>query len=226
VSTLAGQRLSEVTVNVPRYGGCFGRATLESGPVPSGKVPLVIEDLTLLVSILPDRSGEDAPDKPGVAFASGVGWNAVSKARTWRSDVGVRLSTIVKDLASDAGETLLLSTLPSPDPVVGRWWGRAASSPGERWTHRHALAALLRAGYAPAWWIDGEGRTRFDARTSAAVTSRGTATKPHNLAAGVRYVAIDSALAFLPGGIFEGTAIDRLILRETPGHLTAELWAA
>lgn len=221
MSTLGTQRLSKVEVSIPRWGAAFGSVVLEQGPAPApGIYTLTIADLPLVVSVLPGRSGEDAPSKPHVAIANGVGWETAIRAKSYYSPLGVRLSTVLTDLARDCGKMTI--DLPT-DGSLGTRYVRAGSAPFHPRTGRDMLATLVALRTVRPWWVDIDGRTRFGGRVGAAVAASARIMS-RDLALCTRTLAVDSAAAWLPGNSFEGAVIGRVVIRETPGSLAVQTW--
>jgi hypothetical protein len=130
------------------------------------------------------------------------------------SDAGVRLSTVLKDLANRAGETI--------EQPADRTLEPHYAVPAMR--VREALSALQRAGYAPPWRVDPDGVTRFGDRTPVEFTGRATVMR-RNAALGLAVVGLENPAGLLPGNTLEGATIVRLVVQETSGKLTAEVWS-
>lgn len=216
MSTLNGAAVVRAEVSIPRLGAWSADLVLAATEVPSGAVVLAVGDLELHGTV--SLAGLDAPGKVHVSVVGGAGWDRDPAAPiSHQSDGGVRLSTVLADLAKSAGQAIEQPT----DRTIGE---RFAAPAGTR--HRDVLAVLQRAGYVPPWRVDPDGVTRFGARVGTPVTAR--ATELHRDAGlGVVTLGVDSPASFLPGNTLEdGSTIERLNVRETSGKLEVDAWVS
>ncbi len=217
MSNLSGLLVSRVELHVPKFGSWRADVTIAGGvEAPTGDVLLTVGDLELHGTV--QRSGLDGPGKPRATVIGGAGWEDVLAApMSYQSDAGVRLSTILRDLSTRAGEPIEQPT----DRTIAE---RFAAPAGTR--HRDVLAALQRGGYVPAWRVDPDGVTRFGARAGATVTARADEMR-RDAALGIVTLGIDSPASFLPGGVLQdGSVIERIVVRETAGKLEADAWVS
>ncbi len=225
MSTLRTQRVSRSLLSVPYHGSARADVLLEGGAVPAiGPAMLTLADLAMTGTII--RADFDAPDLPRAVWVNGAAWELALPRRSYQSAAGVRLSTVLRDLLADVATAAALAGYPAetfaatpPDRPLEKWYLRRGGVTG-----RDVLIGLLRAGYAPPWWIDASGATRFDARPSGAATARADVMR-RNAEVGVRAFGLDSPASFLPGTSLEGVPTRRLIVREAASALTAEAWA-
>jgi hypothetical protein len=220
MSFLGTQRIHTLSLHVPTYGAWRADVILEGGAAPAEgtKTTLTAADLALVGTVL--RSGLDAPDRPHVVMAGAPGWQLpVGSPLTYQSDAGVRLSTVLRDLATRAGETIVQPA----DVVIGDHYVSPMSRNGGTTLLRDCLAALTRAGYLTPWRVDPDGVTRFGARAGVPVTARATHMSA-NAAVSMTFIGTDSPLSLLPGNLLDGVPISRLIVHETSGKLEAEVW--
>jgi hypothetical protein len=224
MSLVGSQRLAAVELHWPYYGGAWARVSTEVGAVPAGPARLTIGDLVLPGAILPDRAGINAPSAWSGIWAMGSGWDTVLPPRaSYQSDDGVRLKTVLSDLARECGN--LPIALPA-DIAVGTYWSRPLTGGDRRpWTGKHELAALARGRHVPTpYWIDSLGVTKFGARPTGTIRAAARVTK-RDLTRGMRLLGVDSPLAFAPGLSFEGEVIYRMVVREKGGgSVTVETW--
>lgn len=227
MSTLAGMRILRINeAHIPPSGGWLATVQLDSSVLPSiGPSALVIGDLTLRGSII----RTDFDDHPGgglvMAVAQGgAGWR-LPVAQQGRYEGGsVRLSTVLEDIAEQAGEAF---DAPS-DRSVGDAYQWEAHTPAAPVHCRDVLNDLVWRGYLPTWRVDpGTGRTRFDgwpARGRADGRGRVTGRAGSR---GRRVVGLDvQVAAFLPGATLEGTTITRTVIREDSGSLSVDVYSA
>ncbi len=227
MSFLAGQRIQRVELHVPRWGTAWARVATEADAVAEGAAVLTVGDLPMVGAVIPGRDGESAPSAWSGVWVNGAGWETVLPPRpAYQLDGGVRLLSVLGDLAEDCGKLAL--DLP-PDARLGAHWARPRRRPtGRPVLGRHELDALaaLRPKVLDPWWVDLDDRTRFGGRSSGPITASAR-LDPRDLTRGIRRLRLDgNARAFLPGGTFEGVMIERSIFRETSGDLSVELWSA
>lgn len=224
MSTLRGQRLSRVELHVPSSGGWRAEVTLERGGIPTaGAAELKIADLTLQGTVLAGRGGLVGPDQPSAVVQGGAGWfKLLTQAGAYGAPGGVRLSTVLRDIAALAGEPY-----DAPDEVLladGYEW--TASTPAAPRMIRSVLAELVQRRAIPTWRVAPSGQTRFDPWPAIGEALRREQVTRRALTMGVRYVGlIDRAAAFLPGATVEGATIRRVIFVDTGAALSAEVWS-
>lgn len=235
MSALGSSRVSRLQLSIGLTGTWRGEAWLEQGIAQLGKVALSVGDLVAHGTAV--RGGNDAPDAPHLVHMGAPGWDRPMAKSTTAADgvtitsttssiayhlaSGVRVSTVLRDLARRAGEPI---ELPSPDVVIGPHWLCFASREGEELHLRDALAALVKGRHVQPWRVDLDGVTRFGERTGAAVGTSAVNVLRRNEAAGFAIVGADTFSAIMPGAIFEGARVVRLVITERPGNLQAEIW--
>jgi hypothetical protein len=219
------------------FGTWFADVVLENAtaaPTAGSRLTLAVGTgataLSLVGTVLPGLTGLDFAAQPHVAVAGGVGWDTPLGPRSYQSDAGTRLATVLRDLANvtgeparttDTGETL--ASLP-PDvslgaaPVV-----RPGSAPGAPVTGGSILLALWKAKALPPWWVRGDGLTVFGARPTGQVTGRVDVMR-RDAGVGWKLLGIDGPAGFLPGLAIEGQTIKRLVVRETGSTMVGEVW--
>jgi hypothetical protein len=224
VSSLGALRISASLTLIPEYGSARCDAVLEAGTTPAiGPALLTLADLTLAGTIV--AADLDAPDLPHAVWVNGAGWDLPLPARSYQSDAGVRLLTVLRDLLADVNAIAAARSyaaesffaLPSDVPI-GSWYLRPLGTTG-----REALACLRRAGWVGPWWVAPDGSTRFGGRPGGAATARQDIMR-RNAGVGVRIFGLDSPASFLPGTTLEGVVTRRLVVRERAKSLSAEAW--
>lgn len=225
MSTLRGLLVARAEVHVPPSGAWRAWVTLPSGDVPApGPALLQVADLALRGTVLAGRGGLDGPDQPGVVVAGGAGWEALlSRPGVYSSASGVRLSTVLRDVASLAVEPYV-----EPDErLLGTRYEWTAALPGRHRPVRSVLADLIERGAIPTWRVPPDGAARFDVWPAIGAADRfAGAVISRDLVRGVRYVGLtDRAAAFLPGATLEGATIQRVIFTDVSEELSAEVWS-
>lgn len=219
MSTLDDFNIERVELTIPRYGAWRADVVLSSGTPPTGKVTLTIAALELAGTV--QRSGLDAAERPRVVVVGAPGWGrTLEKPLSYQSDAGVRLKTVLRDLAKLADETIV-----QPDDApIGQHF-EAIPTRATVTQLRDVLSALHRVGHVQRWRVDPDGVTRFGPRVGTDVTDKVRVLR-RNAGLGMRRLSSEAASDFLPGNEVEGEAIERVTIYETAGHLEAEAWAA
>lgn len=228
MSTLGNLRIIRAEVHIPPSGAWFGTLQLDSSTLPAlGATLLTIGDLALAGSII-RTDFQDHPTGGALAVATvrgGAGWRLpVSRAGTYSSSGGVRLSTVLADVAAMAGE----SYIPPADLDVGQGYAWQEHAPAAPVHCEDILSDLVTRGFLPTWRVEPfTGKTRFDGWPALGAADGRGRVLDRDLAQGRRLVGLDvSVAAFLPGATLEGVTIDRTIIRETAGKLQVEVYGA
>ncbi len=221
MSTLGTQLIQRVELHYPRYGTAWARVSTVANAVPSGPATLTVGDLALTGTVLPGRGGEDSPSSWAGIWVNGAGWDTALPARPpYQNDSGVRLKTVLLDLAKDCGVSV---TLPADVPIAPHWGRVMLAGNGAPRTGRDELAMLVRRGYIPTWYVTPANGTMFATRSSGPVTAA-TRVLSRDLTRGRRVLGCESPAAFIPGGTFEGATIERVVVHESAGKMTLETW--
>ena len=223
MSTLRGQRLTRLVLHVPSSGGWRADVTLERGAAPaSGPAELRVADLALQGRVLPARAGLDGPDQPSAVVQGGAGWSGLLTLEgRYSAPGGVRLSTVLRDIAELAGEPYDAP----PEVLLSESYEWTASSTIAPRLIRSVLRDLVQRRAIPTWRVAPNGRTRFDAWPSIGEALRHEQVTRRQEEGSVKYVGLlERAAAFMPGAKCEGSTIHRVIFTETASALGAEVW--
>lgn len=224
MSTLGGARLVKVVLQVPPSGGWYADVTLETGGLPAlGLTTLVVgNDLALVGTVT--LTDTDAPDQPRAIVEGGAGWRTlIPIAGSYASTTGVRLSTVLRDLAKLAQEPYDAPT----DATLPDAYGWDASAPLVPVRCRAVLGELVTRGAIPTWRVAPTGRTRFDAWPALPAADATCRVISRSLGRGVRYLGLDTrAAGLLPGSTIEGVTIARTVYRQDSTALTCEAWTS
>lgn len=224
MSTLRGQRIAKLELHIPSSGGWRAEVTLERGGIPApGAAELRVADLVLQGKVLPARAGLDGPDQPSAVVQGGAGWSSLlTMGGAYSAPGGVRLSTVLRDIAALAGEPY---DAPAEALLPDAYEWTASSTLAPRMI-RSVLRDLMQRRAIPTWRVAPSGRTRFDPWPAIGEALRHEQVTRRALAMGVRRVGLlDRAAAFLPGATCEGATIRRVIFTETASALSAEVWS-
>lgn len=225
MSTLGDLRVLVADVSIPPSGGWFGTVSLDASTLPPlGATTLTIGDLQLRGAIIrTDWDDVRNGGRPIATVRGGAGWRLpVARAGVYASDGGVKLSTVIADLAKMTGENC---ATPS-EMSLGVAFSWPAHRPLAPVHGAHVLADLVDRGYLPTWRVDvATGQTVWSAwPAGAAADGRGRITDRAR-DRGRRTVGLDvQVAAFLPGATLEGITIARTVLRASASELHAEVY--
>jgi hypothetical protein len=154
-------------------------------PTPiTGALAITIGNLALVGSSLRDVSY--AGSRAMRIIGGAGGWRSIVAAKSYQQDAGVKLSLILNDAASDAGEKVSILT----DSVYGPAFERFNSPASD-------VLNLC----APGWWMNLAGVVVVGARASAPITTKFDVT---NFAGfdGKTQVATEDLASWIPGNTF------------------------
>jgi len=224
-ATLAGLDVLVADVQIPPSGAWFATCSLNASALPAlGGASLTIGDLVLVGAII----RADWDDHPGggrvvATVRGGAGWRLpVKRAGSYSASGGVKLSTVIADLARMTGE-------PCAAPVeasLGTAFAWPAHTPLAPVHGSHVLADLVARGFLPTWRIEPfTGRTVFTSWPAlTAADGRGRITGRAR-DRGRRTVGLDvQVAAFLPGATLEGVTIARTLVHASASELRAEVY--
>ena len=226
MSTLGALRVLVADVHIPPSGGWFATVSLDSSTLPPiGATVLTIGDLQLVGSVI-RADWDDVPNggRPIATVRGGAGWRLpVVRAGSYSSAGGVKLSTVLVDLATMTGETVVV---PASDVSLGSEFAWQAHAPLAPVHGAHVLAELVARASLSTWRVEPfTGRTVFSRWPAlAAADGRGRITDRAR-DRGRRTVGLDvQVAAFLPGATLEGLTIARTVLRASASELHAEVY--
>lgn len=221
MSKLGSAVIHELGLRYPHAGSWRADVVLTTSELPTAETTLTIGDLTLQKGGVM-RAGLDPGNRARVVVVGGLGWHSlVEQPISFQSDGGVRLSSVLSEIAKRAKQTIEQPA----DSTIGSHYECVASRPGEpvRWID--VLDALARDGYVAPWRVDPDGVTRFGVRAAAEVKARATVLHA-DAEAGVITYGLDDPATFLPGNTIDGRLIHSLELRETSGRLEADVYTS
>lgn len=171
-------------VRIPLVGAWHADVLLDEAADLAGRVTLKLGDLELSGTAF--RGGTFKGSGAYRVVAGADGWRKTLPPRAYRSDAGVRLSTILADVARESGESIALGV----DRTVGTAFVRQ-SGPASR------VFGLLGA-VAPSWFVDAAGVTHAAARPVSTVRAsfEVLGAEPD---LGQAIVATEAPSEFLPG---------------------------
>lgn len=209
--TLNGQRATDARASIPKWGCWYADATLDGDVAIAGAATLKIADLSLTGTIL---SGGSAKGRSYFRLVAGKGgWGKTIKRRSYSTDAGVKISTVLTDAAADAGETLDASTLPT-------------GTLGPAWVRPEGPASAMLQLLAPQnWYVGEDGITRIGRRPKTQLA--GTVTKGVvDRAARTVTLAAESIATILPGVVVEDLEAVDVLHELSAKELRSTLWGA
>ena len=210
-ATLAGHRATSATIQIPEWGCWYADASVDGEHALSGRVDLVIADLTLKGTVIAGGVSKGRAHYRIVAGAAGWGKQLPSKA--YANDAGVKVSTVLGDVASAAGETLDASTVSTSNRV------------GPSYVRPEGPAVRVLEQQAPRGWYVGEdGVTRLGKRAAKTLPA-GVTHGPVDLARRTVTLAGESIASIRPGLVVDGlTAVDVQHEISATGGLRSTVW--
>jgi len=211
-ATLAGHRITSARVTIPAWGRWYAEVQLDGEHALTGRVSLVVADLTLSGTVLSGGPGLGRSSYRIVAGAGG--WGRELAAKSYVNDATVKISTVLFDAAREAGETVA--------PIA------ATERTGPAYVREAGPACLALNVLAPrAWYVDEAGTTRLGARAAGALEGKATRITPLDAARGKVVLAAESIATILPGVVVDGlTAVDVLHEITAEGGLRSTVWGA
>ena len=209
-ATLAGFAISTAAVTLPLWGVWSAEIYLVDPAELAGAVSLVIEDLVLAGSVV--RGGPVEGSARYVVAGGAGGWRRVVPPQPYRNDLGIRLSTVLADVARAAGEQLELD--PALERVLGSAWVRRA---GPAWD------VLGRLGVP--WWLDGAGVTQVRLRPAPAVSAPAARLIAWDRGKALRELAVDTLAPWAPGALLEGAPIEHVAIHVEHGRARLQVRA-
>lgn len=210
---LNGIRIRTATVTLPYHGIWHADVVLDKPVELSGRLTLVLGDLTLVGTAF--RQGSFVGASYVRMIGGAGGWKTVIPAKEYASSFGVKFSVVAGDAAKSVGETLLVSS----DFAVGTSYERQV-----------AAAARVLDTFAPLWWMRADGVTVVGNRTPPTVTSKfDVMLNGTNPAVGKVTVATDNPRDWQPGAKFSSPVlpertVSAVVHRLDANKLRTELW--
>lgn len=195
VGQLGGVVCSRMRLQVPSWGAWWLDAeTTEPVDMSRGaRVTAQIAERTLQGTIVNGYSRDGAA---GYRIVGGAGgWGAPLPAKSYHNDAGVKLSTVVGDVASEVGETI---SGVSPSARLGAHFARVA---GET---RRPASWILNYYFPRGWYVADDGTTQIGQRPVVTYSGEGArvVTSP---AANVIELDVEALANLAPGVTIDGS---------------------
>jgi hypothetical protein len=209
----AGARVVSARVTRPSWGLWSADVLLAQDDAVAATGTLTIGNLALVGAVLPRRDGPFAGSR-SVRIVGGMGgWYQNVGARFYAKTQGVRLATVIGDVAAEVGESVALSTAFASN-VVGQYWSRAAGQ----------AVNVLSVAVGRSWYVDDAGVTRIGDRPASSITSPFDLTGPgYRGALGMVEIATEDPLSWRPGAVFRSELLPAaLTVASATIHMAAE----
>lgn len=190
-----GIRVTAASVLIPWYGAPVADVTFPVSVTLTAPVTLTAANLTLTLGILRQRSFAGGAT---ARLVGGIGWGRALVDTNGRpipayaNPAGVKLSTILRDVARRVGETVSIGA----DRTVGLFY---VPSTGP-------AARVLEQLGGPSWYVDGAGVTQVRDRVPSTITSAAT-VQDYMGGMGWLTVATEDLAAWMPAAIFSSNTV-------------------
>ena len=186
-ASLNGLQMTACTLTVPYYGLPMADVTIAGTGAITGPCTLVIGNLTCTLAAY--RQNAFAGVRSVRLVGGAGGWRKAVPGQAYASPVGVKLSTVLGDVARLVGETVNVPS--SSDAVIGNAFVREAAS----------AQRVLRQIVGALWWTDLTGVTQIVARPSGAITSAFLAPS-YEPGKGKLTVSTEDPISWMPANTF------------------------
>jgi hypothetical protein len=218
--TANGVPLTSAVVTWPWCGPMVVEMVAPDPVVPvANRVTVIMGNLTIICSLIPERSGEFAGEWRGLAVSGAAGWRRILPAKGYRSPVGVVDMQVIADAATSAGETMAPGATPRP---VGQFYTRRGDLPASQ------VFELLTP--SQTWWVAPTGVTFYGTRPES-VTTAEFVLENYNPARGKACIESDEPGSFAPGVTFTDPMagsfrVNSSVWYATADKLRGDVWIA
>ena len=210
IGTLEGHTVTHAQVWIPAHGLPWAEVSLAVEAELSGAVTLTIADASWSMAVV--SGGPDVGRSHYRLVGGAGGWGRAVAAKPYTNDAGVKLSSVLTDAASEAGEAF--ATVP-PTTKIGPHFAREAAP----------AARVLEQLVPGAWYVGADGLTYLGAR-AASTLSTPYAAGPVDLARNSATLAAEEIEGIVPGLVVEGLTVVDVLHELTPGALRSHVWGS
>ena len=192
-ANLSGARIVSGAVTIPYWGLWAADVVLaltDSIAGAGNAVTLTLGDLQLAGTVI--RAASFSGSRSARIVGGMGGWRLAVKSRFYSNPSGLLLSTVLKDVATDAGEKVNIAN----DATIGKAYVRQAAQA------KRVLQQLVPNG----WWVDASGTTQIGARASSAIASDFQVTE-YSGGKGKFVVATEVLSDWMPGRTFTAPTV-------------------
>jgi hypothetical protein len=210
IASVAGHAATTMRIYMSAWGCWYVEAQLDGERTLSGSVEVKAADLTLQGTVL---SGGAMKGRSSYRIVAGAGgWGRVLPMKSYATDAGVKVRTVIGDAAQAVGETVSLTTTDTTGPSFTRNEGRAS---------------LVLESIAPqAWYVGEDGVTRLGRRSATTLTAAVPRVSQVDLARGCVTLAPTSLAALVPGITVDGIEAVDVIHDITPEGVRTTIYGA
>ncbi len=209
LSTLNSLALERCTVRMPQWGLWTADCVVAAEKALTGEARINLAGLELVGTITNGGVYQERGHYQVVAGAGG--WRSTVPAKAYRNEAGVKLSSVVADVAAACGETIGTVTDRRIGPAYFRARGEAART-------LDLLASEL-------WYIDAAGVTQVQARPASTFELQ-FYTLNVMPSGGGKTVAAESIAGLVPGATVGGMVAASVRHELTPDMLRSHVYAA
>lgn len=187
-----GERVVSGVITVPYYGPWNAELVLAvtDDHDPGSPATITLGNLTMKGTV--SRSAGFSGSRSMRIIGGAAGWRKKIAAKGYSHDAGVKLSTVLQDAASAAGEKIVVSD----ERIIGTAYAR-----------RNDLAeSVLKHHVAGQWWIDNDGVTQTKARPSGPIASVFTVIN-YSGSKGRFEIATEAYADWMPGRSFSSPVL-------------------
>lgn len=191
-ATCAGFQIVSGSLVIPLVGAWTADLSLASEDGVSGKVEVVIGNLTLQGTVY--RTAVYGGQTRARIVGGAGGWRASCTPQGYGTSSGVKLSTVLSDLASAVGETINITA----DTNIGNAFARVSFPTS---VASDVLWQMIQLGFMRGWYVDQRGITQTSPWPPSQVSTPFTPTD-QNPDAGIIEIATEDYAAWMPGCVF------------------------
>lgn len=189
-----GSRVTSARVHLDAWGAPSAVVQLADDEPILPTATLTIGDFVAVMSV--ERTGPYGGSRGAWLIAGANGWGKLVRRQFYRDTAnGVRLSSVLRDVAALVGETVLV--LPGDDRILGQFWAR----------QEDVAAMTLARTVGKGWWINPLGVTQLGARPSSVIEVDFDPVDPIRPELGTVTIATEDLLPWVPGATFSKPGI-------------------
>jgi hypothetical protein len=193
-ASVAGHQVVSGSIMIPLVGAWTADVSLATDAVVAGPVAVVLGNLTLQGFVY---RGDPSAGQTQVRIVGGSGgWRKTVQPQGYGSGSGVKLATILGDVARDCGERVAVSG----SATVGTAWARLEGNASD------VLWQLVALGAIPSWHVDPAGVTQVQAWPARTVGTPFTVIDQQS-GSGLVTIATEDYAGWLPGCSFSAPTI-------------------
>ncbi len=184
----AGSRITSARITRGAWGAASGDVAFAEDTAVATRGTLTIGNASLVMAV--HRQGGYGGSRSARLVAGAGGWLTTAPRQFYRNPLGIKLSTVLRDVAARVGESVVLSA-PFASQVVGVFWSRE-EAPASR---------TLGSTVGKSWYVDAAGVTQIGTWPTVAIASAFDVTE-YDPARGLYTIATEDPAAWVPGATF------------------------